>query len=123
MILVDSCGWIEFFKGGTLASRYYEFLKDESKLIVPTIVICEVYKILRRELGKESATMGIGHMHYGAIVPLKTQTAVLAGELSLEHKLPLADAIVYATAIEYDASLITGDKHLRGLPRVKFIEK
>lgn len=36
MILVDSFGWIEFFTDGPLADKYFGYLKDESKLTLPT---------------------------------------------------------------------------------------
>jgi predicted nucleic acid-binding protein len=43
--------------------------------------------------------------------------------LSLEHKLPLADSIILATARAYQATLWTQDEHFRGLSGVQYIEK
>ncbi|MEK7267455.1 MAG: PIN domain-containing protein [Nitrospirota bacterium] len=41
--------------------------------------------------------------------------ALLAADLSLKYSLPMADAIVYATAIEEKSKVITSDAHFKGL--------
>ena len=45
-MLVDSSGWIEFIGGGPLAERFSPYFEREEKLIVPAIVLYEVYKKL-----------------------------------------------------------------------------
>ena len=40
----------------------------------------------------------------------------------VQYALPMADAIVYTTALEHNAAVITGDIHFRNLPKVTFIE-
>ncbi len=47
--------------------------------------------------------------------------AVEAADLSLRHDLPMADALIYATARVHSAALVTADTHLRGLEGVEFI--
>jgi predicted nucleic acid-binding protein len=44
-----------------------------------------------------------------------------AARLSSETGLPMADAIIYATAHELHAELITSDAHFSGLPGVTLI--
>ena len=46
-----------------------------------------------------------------------------ARDTSLAHRLPLADAIVLATARAAAATLWTQDKDFEGLPRVRFHAK
>jgi predicted nucleic acid-binding protein len=46
-----------------------------------------------------------------------------AALLSLEHKLPLADSIILATARAHKATLWTQDEHFKNLPGVEYIEK
>ena len=48
MIIVDSCGWLEWFSDGPLANKYQRYLEAQDKLLVPTIILYEVYKILKR---------------------------------------------------------------------------
>lgn len=57
------------------------------------------------------------------IISLTFELALAAADISLTHKIPMADAIIYATATENKAKLITSDSHLKNLPNVMFIEK
>ncbi len=51
-------------------------------------------------------------------MPLDTTIALRAAGLHRQHKLATADAIVYATALEHGAELLTCDAHFAGLPGV-----
>jgi len=57
------------------------------------------------------------------VATLDTKIALQAAELHRQYKLATADAIVYATALAYDADLITCDAHFEGFPNVVFIRK
>ena len=46
LFLVDSSGWIEFLGDGPLANRFAPYFEREERLIVPAIVLYEVYKKL-----------------------------------------------------------------------------
>jgi len=48
---------------------------------------------------------------------------LLAADVSLAHNLPMADAIVYATAKIENVKLITSDEHFVGLDSVEYIIK
>ncbi len=54
---------------------------------------------------------------------LNSQLAVDAACYGIEHKLPLADSIIYATAQKYEATLWTQDADFKGLEGVKFYSK
>ena len=47
----------------------------------------------------------------------------MAAEICARHKRATADAIVYATAQEQGADLLTCDAHFDGLPGVMFVAK
>jgi predicted nucleic acid-binding protein len=119
--LVDSSGWIEFFSGGPLADRYCSYLTDPARLITPTVVLYEVYKKVKREYGEETALTAAGRITATELVPLSESIALLAADLSLQHGLAMADAIVYATAREQQAQLVTSDADLKELPSVVYI--
>ena len=123
MLIVDSSGWIEYFTDGPLASSYEKHLKDLSRLATPTIVLYEVYKIIKREGSEENALAAISLMNRTTVIPLTESIALLAADISLQHGLPMADAIVYATAVEMQHSLISSDGHFKNLANVIFIEK
>lgn len=54
---------------------------------------------------------------------MDTRIALLAAELHRQHKLATADAIVYATAQQQDANLLTCDAHFEKLPGVTYFAK
>jgi predicted nucleic acid-binding protein len=90
-------------------------------LLVPTVVIYEVYKFLRREVSEEWAQRAVARMRKAQIIPLDDSLAMEAAEASLEHRLPFADAVVFATARRFEAVLVTADRHFRGLPGVEYL--
>lgn len=115
MFLVDSSGWIEFFTDGPLAKEYSKYLKDISKVVTPTIVLYEVYKKIKRERAEEDALSAVSMINKTSVIPLSESIALLAADLSLKYSLPMADAIVYATAMEENCKVITSDAHFKGL--------
>ena len=123
MILVDSSGWIEFFTGGANAGRYGSFLEKTSELVTPTVVLYEVYKLVRRERSEEEALLAAAQVQKTRLVPLSDSLALAAADASLEFRLAMADSIVYATARAENAELVTSDADLRGLPGVTYLPK
>ena len=120
-LLMDSSGWIEFFTGGPLADRYAGYLTPQQEVVTPTIVLYEVYKKIKRERGEETAVLFAGRLNATRVIPLTESIALLAADLSLQHGLAMADAIVYATARDQRAQLVTGDADLKDLPDVVYV--
>jgi predicted nucleic acid-binding protein len=121
-VLLDSSGWIEFFTGGPLADRYAAYLASRYQLITPTVVLYEVYKKIKRERGEETALLFAGRLSATQVVQLTESVALLAADLSLRHGLAMVDAIVYATAKDQDAEVVTGDADLKDLPGVVYVK-
>ena len=120
MKVVDSSAWIEYFVGGPLAPRFAPYLVDLEEVVTPTIVLYEVYKLIRRERGEEEALVAAAAIERTRLVPLTEVVALTAADLALEHRLAMADAIVYATARLEGVEVVTGDDDFRGLPGVIF---
>ena len=123
MVIVDSCGWLEWFSDGLLALKFKKYLENKQELLVPTIVLYEVYKVLKREVGEEKALLAFGHMKSSEVVSFDENLALKAADISLLHNLAMADAIVYATVLQNNCKLITSDADVQGLPQVTFISK
>jgi toxin FitB len=123
MTLVDSSGWIEFFTDGRNAAKYGSYLEKTSSVITPTIVLYEVFKLVKRERTEEEALLAAAQMQKTRIVPLTDSLALAAADVSLEFRLAMADSIVYATARAENAELVTSDSDLGGLPGVTFLPK
>jgi len=57
------------------------------------------------------------------LVDLSEEIALTAADLSLAHKLPMADAIMLATARANDAELLTTDSDFEGIAGVTVFSK
>jgi predicted nucleic acid-binding protein len=121
MILVDSCGWLEFFTDGPLADAYFSYLKKTREIITPTIVLYEVYKKIKKERNEEKALLASAQIKETQIINFSEYIALTAADISLSHSLPMADAIVYATASMKKAKVVTSDQHFKPLKNVIFI--
>lgn len=123
MYLVDTCGWIEWMTDSPLAPSYSRYLSSPGSLVVPTLVQHELYKWLHREIDLPTALSAIAATQTAIVVPLDTSLALLAADAAREYKLAMADAIIYATARQHRAKLVTSDAHFADLPQVKFFPK
>jgi toxin FitB len=123
MNVVDSSAWLEFFSDGPNGEQFAAPLRETSTLIVPTIILYEVFKVVLRERGEDSALQAAALLQQGTIVPLSSEIALNAAALSLELGLPMADAIILATARDNGAVLWTQDEHFKDMPDVKYFPK
>lgn len=76
-----------------------------------------------RELGEDKADQVIAFTQLCVPVPLDTRIALAAADLCRRHRLATADAVVYATALDRGADLLTCDAHFAGLPGATVVEK
>jgi len=113
--LVDSSGWVEYFADGPLASEFAPYLEDFTEVVTPTIVIFEVYRVIRRQRSEEDALTAVAQMQKTVVVDLDQFLALTAADMSIEHHLAMADAIVYATAQVNGAGMVTADSDFEGL--------
>ena len=123
MNIVDSSAWLEFFADGPNASVFVRPLERVDLLLVPSICLYEVFKIVLRERDPSAAFQAIALMRQGTVVELSERIALLAAELSLEHKLPMADSIILATARLHEAHIWTQDADFEGLDNVTYVTK
>jgi predicted nucleic acid-binding protein len=121
--IVDSSGWVEYLADGPKAKAYARFFEKDEALVLPTIIIYEVFKKLLKERGISLAEQFFAHARQlvDNTIALDTGLAVQAAQLSSETGLPMADAIIYATANAVQAELITSDAHFSGLSGVTLI--
>ena len=123
MRVVDTSAWIEWLIGGPLQKTLRKEFPEKAQCVVPTIVQLELAKWLVRETGEDQADQAIAFTQQCVVAPLDTRIALSAADLHRQYKLATADAIVYATAIEYGADLLTCDAHFEKLPGVLLIRK
>jgi predicted nucleic acid-binding protein len=123
MNIVDSSGWLAYFADEPNAEHFLPPLRDSDFLVVPVITIYEVFKVILRETSENEALQAVVAMQKGTVVDLSTPLAIAASKLSLEHKLPMADSIILATAQEFKAVIWTQDSDFENMRNVKYFPK
>lgn len=123
MNVVDTSGWLEYLADSPHAKHFAAAIEDTEHLLVPVIVIYEVFKKIAPAFDESRAIQVIGVLKHGQVVPLDEALAIGAAKLSLERKLPMADALIYATALRHGATVYTQDAHFEGLPQVRFFPR
>jgi predicted nucleic acid-binding protein len=123
MRVVDTSAWIEWLIDSPLRVRLVGEMPDRIQCIVPTMVQLELAKWLTRERGEEVADQVLAYTQKCVVANLDTRIALRAADLHRQYKLATADAVVYATAQEMGADLLTCDAHFQGLPGVAYVAK
>lgn len=123
MNVVDSSCWLEYFSGSEVGERVSSIIEDVGNLVVPTITLYEVFKKVLVERDEDSAILAIAHMKQGTVVDLDSSVAILAAKLGKEHRLAMADSVIYATCKKYEATLWTQDRHFKDLASVRYFAK
>jgi predicted nucleic acid-binding protein len=123
MNVVDTSGWLAYFAGEPNAKHFEAALRSPKDLVVPTVTLYEVFKVVLRESSENAALLAVAAMQKGAVVDLTPKLALVASKLSLRHALPMADAIILATARAFEATLWTQDAHFKGIDSVTLVVK
>ena len=123
MNIVDASGWIEFFLAGTNGPKFKPVIENTSELLVSSVNMYEVHRLLSRKLPVELRDMCLEVMRRAPVIELNDERAIAASELSLKHGLAMADAAMYAIALEHKAVLWTQDADYQGLKGVKYYPK
>jgi predicted nucleic acid-binding protein len=130
---VDSYAWIELFLGTAKGEETKRLISEAEEIRTPDIVLAEISrKYHREELDSQSLRARLETISSTTIVTgIDTNLAVRTGPIYLElvekakrerlNGPSLFDAIVLATAREYDSSVLTGDEHFRDLPETIFL--
>jgi len=121
--LVDSSGWLEYFADGPNAELFAPPIEDTGRLIVPTISLLEVFKRVLQQRDENEALRAVALMRQGEVVDLDGDLALSAAKLGREHRLPLADSVILATARKFGATVWTQDSDFERLEGVRYIAK
>jgi len=123
MNVLDSSCWLEFAEDSSIGDAVAPIVTDVDNLLVPTIVLYEVFKKLTALEGAVYANEFVQEMLKGDVIPLDVSLSIDAANISRKYRLPMADSIIYATAMQHDAVLWTTDQHFEGLPNVRYFDK
>jgi predicted nucleic acid-binding protein len=123
MRVVDTSAWIEWLIDSELGRNVGREMPEQGEWIVPTVVQYELSRWLTREVSEEAAGSAIAFSNECVVSALETPVALRAADLAKEHSLAMADAIIYATALDARADLLTCDAHFADLPSVLYLPK
>lgn len=123
MIVIDSSAWVEYFAGGPAEPRVSEFLRGDEPVVVPAVVVYEVFRALHRVAGERTAATAVAQLSKYQIAEINVPLALSAANLALEYRLHMADAMIYAAARSVGGTLVTLDAHFEGLPYVLILKR
>lgn len=123
MNLVDSSAWLEYLADGPGAGLFETAITKTQDLLVPVICLYEVFKRVLQQRDEHTALRAIALMQQGRVVDLDADIALRAAKNSIEYKLPMADAIILATARAYEAVIWTQDADFRNIEGVKYFPR
>lgn len=123
MNVVDSSAWLEYLADGPRADDFERAITQTEELLVPTICLYEVFKRVLQQRDQHSALRAVALMQQGRLVELDADIALRAAQQSITHKLPMADAVILATARVFEAVLWTQDADFRNIEGVQYFPK
>jgi toxin FitB len=116
--LLDSSAWLAYFFAEKNEAQ--TLIEDEGILLTSVVSLFEVKRKLLRDkvppARVEKVMLFI--MERSIIIDIDDRIADGAVGLSLKHDLGMADALIYASALQERAVLVTGDNDFRGLSQV-----
>jgi predicted nucleic acid-binding protein len=123
--VLDSYAWVEYF-GGTHKGKKVKELLESRTCFTPSIVIAELSNKYERE-NKDWGICSSFIQLNSEIISLDFPIAEKSGKIKqiirkkYKSKFGLADAIILATAREFNAKVVTGDQHFKHLKNTEFL--
>lgn len=118
-IVLDAHAATVFFLNEPGAGEVEKILKDARAGNIPVLInavnLGEVFYAIRRKIGTDEAMKAcevLESMRVN-IVSADKEISILAGSLKNEKKMSYADCFAAATALMFEASLVTGDKEFK----------
>jgi len=123
MIILDSSCWLEYFLNAKQADSFARLIEGSDEIIVPAIVLHEVFKVAMRTSGEDTALATAGALQQHTIIPVDENIAMFSAKIGQQLGLAMADSMILATAQIHHATLWTLDADFKGLANVNYFEK
>ena len=91
MNLVDSSAWLEYFADGPNASFFSAAIEKSREVIVPTIVVLEVYKRILQQRNERAALEAVAVLGQGRVIDLTATLAIVSSQESSLRALAATD--------------------------------
>jgi len=113
--ILDSYALLAYFQAEPAGVEVRNILKDASSdhvaAFLSVISLGEIYYIIARKIGEEKAGESVEDISCLPIrlIDVTTERVLAAAHVKAHHPVSYADAFVVATAVEYSATIVTGD--------------
>lgn len=114
-VLLDSSVWIEWLTRGKRLTQCQKYMDKHTVVGVPALVVFEVCRKVSAKVSEDEALRVAAWLRTFGILDLNDEISLDAVDLSLTHKLGMADSIVLAHALREGAQLITLDNDFSGI--------
>ena len=120
-VVLDSYAVLAYINDEAAAERVEEYLdlvrSGEAELYMNAVNLGEVYYIISRKRGTDIANLTVALLKREPInlVVADERLALIAGRIKAFHRLSYADAFAAATAIDLNATLLTGDDEFKSV--------
>src|SRR6202012_1393180 len=107
-VVIDSSGWLEYITGDVKADLFAPYFETDIRVLVPVIVLYEVRKVLLRLEAltpRNNVQIFESEALRRDVIYIDEYIAMSAATASLNYKLAMADALIYATAQRHSARL------------------
>lgn len=118
--LFDTKALVAFFNDEEGADFVEKLLRevdeDRAEGFISSITLTEIYYLYLRRAGKETAVKRVEQVRLSnlKVVAIDEDVALKAGEYKVKP-IPIADALIAASAHSVGARVVTDDKHFEGL--------
>ena len=122
-ILLDSSAWLSYFlKGDAKVSAFVD-----SKDYLPLTSVMSIFEVKRKLIiekkNRETIESALKFIKANSfVVDLTTQICEKAAEESIKEKLHALDSLIYVTAKEFNAVLLTGDSDFKSKKNVILVK-
>jgi len=117
--ILDSYALLAYFQAEPAGAKVRNILKDAAagaaKAFLSVISLGEIYYIVVRKRGEQEAgaiAEAISRLPVGLVDAMK-ERVLAAARVKAQHPVSYADAFVVAAAIEFTATIVTGDPEFK----------
>ena len=82
-----------------------------------------MFKQVLQQRGEGPALQAVALMQQGKVIELSAPLALAAARVSLQHRIPMADSIMLASARAYGATLWSQDADFGGIAGVRYVAR
>ncbi len=120
-VIIDSSGWLEYLTADIKADLFAPYFEGNRPIFVPAIVLYEVRKVLLLRQTSDIADTFMSQALRRTVVSIDEEIALAAAAISIQYRLAMGDALLYATSQREKTEFVTSDPHFKDLPRVTLL--